>query len=107
MIRTRRSEMPRWEASGDGRVIGWVKAHWIGHASATFYKAYGIDPSGEVVNLENSTDRDERVRVVVGFNEDPEPWRGMHWHLRYGNVESRVVPPASSRGSALAARFAP
>lgn len=83
MIRTRRSEMPRWEVSQDGHVIGWVEAHRIGNASATFYKAWGIGPSGEVVNLENSTDRDERVRVVVAFHENPEPWRGVHWHPGY------------------------
>lgn len=82
MIRTRRNEDQRWEVSVDGRVVGWVRAHKIGRSSSTFYEAKGIDPSGRVIDLENSTDRDERIRVVVAFHDDPEPWRGIHWHPR-------------------------
>jgi hypothetical protein len=82
MIRTRRDEMPRWEVSVDGCVVGWVRAHRIGRGFTTFYEAMGIDPEGDHIDLENSTDRDERVRIVVAFHEDPEPWRGIHWHPR-------------------------
>ncbi len=82
MLRSKRDEMPQWEVSNDGRVVGWVRSLRIGHSSVTFYEAIGIDPSGERVSLECSGDRDERILVVVAFGEDPEPWRGIHWHPR-------------------------
>lgn len=84
MIRTREREMPRWEVSIDGRVIGWVRALRIAGANLTFYEATGIDPDGASVVLECSSDREERIARVIVFDEDPEPWRGVHWHPRDG-----------------------
>lgn len=85
MIRARRNEDVRWEISDDsGRVVGWVVQHRIGRASRWFYRAVGIDPEGNRVDLENSGDREERIALVLAFSRDPDPWRGIHWHPERG-----------------------
>jgi hypothetical protein len=69
----RRTSLPRWEISLDGLVIGWVEQVKIGHSSVLFFRALGVHPTtGRVVNLENSSDRDERIRVVRTFHSYPE-----------------------------------
>jgi hypothetical protein len=58
--------------SVSGRVIGWIDAHRLRGASATFYYATGVHPdTGEKYRLESSTDFEERVEVLRQFHEDP------------------------------------
>ena len=73
ILRAKRDDMPRWEVSSEGRVVGWVRSLRIGHSSVRFYEAIGIDPRGEQGSLECGGDRDERVRVVVAFHEHRSP----------------------------------
>jgi hypothetical protein len=69
----RRTSLPKWEISLDGVVIGWVERVKIGHSTGQFYRALAVHPTtGRVVNLENSTDRDERIRVVRIFHSYPD-----------------------------------
>ena len=82
MLPSKRDELPRWELTRDGRIIGWVRSLRIGHSTPMFYEAIGVDPAGERVSLECSGDRDERIAQVAAFDVDPEPWRGVHWHPR-------------------------
>jgi hypothetical protein len=64
----RRTSLPKWEISLGATVIGWVEGVKIGHSSVPFYRALGVHPTtGKVVNLENSSDRDERIRAVRVF----------------------------------------
>ena len=35
----RKSELPKWEVRLGSTIIGWIEAHKIGSASATFYFA--------------------------------------------------------------------
>lgn len=72
MIPTKRNASPEWEVSLHGTVIGWVRQESVGRSSRPFFRAIGIhQPSGELVNLELSTDREERVETVCQFWLDP------------------------------------
>jgi hypothetical protein len=76
MIPASRLALPRWEVSVDGEVVGWIQESKIGRSTVTFYKALGVHPeTGRHVNLENSTDLDERVRVLLDFHENPERFK--------------------------------
>lgn len=71
-VRTKRNASPEWEVSLHGVVIGWVRQESVGRSSRPFYRATGIhQPSGESVNLELSTDREERVETLCQFWLDP------------------------------------
>ncbi|MBO1740736.1 hypothetical protein [Leifsonia sp. TF02-11] len=84
------SEPPRWEVSVSGRVIGWIDAHQLRGASATFYFATGIHrDTGKGYRLESSTDFEERVEVLRQFHEDPMSSRQ---HLGLG-----LMPPFVER----------
>lgn len=86
MIPKRRGDRPEWEVSRDGRIVGWVAEHTIGRSSAVFYRAIAVHPdTGELVNLENSTDRGERVARIEDFLDDPSKYRGVHWHPAGGD----------------------
>jgi len=72
MIPQTRHSLPCWEYSLDGTVVGWVERVRIGKSTRVFYKAIGLHPiTGKRVSLENSTDRDERIRVLAAFHHDP------------------------------------
>jgi hypothetical protein len=80
MIPKRRDDRPQWEVRRDEKVVGWVVEHTIGRSSAVFYRATAVHPdTGELVNLENSTDREERVARIEDFLDDPNKYRGIHW----------------------------
>lgn len=80
MVPATRTALSRWEISIDGEVIGWVQEQKIGRSSVMFFKATGVHPeTGREVNLENSTDRDERVRTIVDFHEHPEKYGRHVW----------------------------
>jgi hypothetical protein len=80
MMPRRERDLPEWEVSIDGSVVGWIRQHKIGRAISTFYNATAIyPPTGQLVNLENSIDFDERLAVIVAFVEDPERFRGVHF----------------------------
>lgn len=70
----------RWEVNYDGEVIGWFLAHRIGQAKNTFFEAVGIAPDGESVVLDSHTVFENRVAVVLELHDDPERYRGVHWH---------------------------
>jgi hypothetical protein len=73
MIPARRNDLPEWEISLDHQVIGWVREWHASTSSRPFYRAIGIDPdNGNRVNLENSSDRDERVQAVQAFHDYPD-----------------------------------
>lgn len=73
-------DLPEWEVSRDGVVIGWVRQKRIGRAASVFYEAIGVNPiSGERVNLEVSADFDERVQKIMQLRDNPEATRGIHW----------------------------
>ena len=80
MIPVSRTALPRWEVSAEAIIIGWVQEHRIGRSTVIFYKAFGIHPeTHQIVNLENSTDRDERVRIILEFHERPEMFSQHIW----------------------------
>ena len=86
MIPKRRGDRPGWEVRRGEKVVGWVVEHTIGRSSAVFYRATAVHPdTGELVNLENSTDREERVARIEGFLDDPNKYRGIHWRPVNGN----------------------
>jgi hypothetical protein len=65
-----RHSLPEWEVSFDRQVIGYVRERH--HKSIIFYEAIGIHPTtGDRVSLELSTEREERIEVVLGFWRDP------------------------------------
>ena len=80
MIPKRLDDLPEWEVSRDGRIIGWVRQKRVGRSVSTFFEAIGIHPvTGERVRLELSTDFDERVAAISQLQDDPEATRGVHW----------------------------
>jgi len=80
MLPATRHALPEWEVSFDRQVIGYVRSR--GYRAITFYEAIGVhNVTGEQISLESSTDREERVQVVLRFWLDPTackqhlPWR--------------------------------
>ncbi|MGC4154465.1 MAG: hypothetical protein QM628_15505 [Propionicimonas sp.] len=63
---------PVWEVRVDGELVGWVRRLTIGHCSTLFYNAEAIHPqTGKHYNLENSTDLNERIKIIAAFHHDP------------------------------------
>ena len=90
-VSTRRFQKPLWDVYDGRTLLGYVRQHTIGHSSSMFYKAVAIHPTtGEYVTLESSTDRDERVAKILHFRENPEAYRGIHWHPRAPRTTSAV-----------------
>ncbi len=75
---------PRWSVTLGSVVIGHVQAHRIGRSSVVFYRAEVVAPDGQHVDLESHPTRENRVAVLIAFHEDPEVFRGLHWHPRPG-----------------------
>jgi hypothetical protein len=70
-----RTSLPRWEYTADCVVVGWVEEVRIGRSTRRFYRAVGVHPAtGHHVVLEVSADREERVRVMADFHENPEAY---------------------------------
>jgi hypothetical protein len=69
----RRRERPRWRVrDDDGALLGYVEEVQLRGARNLFYSAVAPHPvSGREVNLQLSTDPDERVEVLVRFRRDP------------------------------------
>lgn len=73
-------DLPKWEISRDGQVIGTIRAETIGNARSMFYHAFGRHPgTGAIVNLELSTDFEEVVHVIVRLQDAPAETYGIHW----------------------------
>ena len=73
MLPEKRNSLPRWELTRDGAVIGWIQETHIGRSTRHFFNSIGVDPdNGNHVDLESSTDFEERVRVVHEFHAHPE-----------------------------------
>jgi hypothetical protein len=67
-----RREPPKWEISLGGQTIGWIRQHQIGRTGRPFFNAVGIFPGSEHhIDLQSSTDHEERLRVLVKFHRDP------------------------------------
>jgi hypothetical protein len=80
MIPQSRTALPKWEYTWEGEVVGWVEEIRIGHSTRRFYRATGVHPvTGGRVVLENGTDREERVWILMDFHEHPDRY---HHHLR-------------------------
>lgn len=72
MLPARRNELPRFEISLDGTVIGWVAQTALRGAVNPFYRAIGIYPAmGREIDLQLDTSFDGRVQVVRRFHERP------------------------------------
>lgn len=94
MLPEKRNSMPRWELSRDGTVIGWIQETQIGRSTRHFFNSIGVDPeNGNHVNLESSTDFEERVRVIHEFHLHPEA--SVHRDARIFGNES---PGSGSHG---------
>lgn len=74
-----RGILNRWEVWQNGQRLGAIEEKKLTGARLPFYEAYVPHPrTGELISLELSTDRDERVGVVVRFSTHPEEYR-QHW----------------------------
>lgn len=82
LLRPKRStDLREWEVLDRGKVIGTIEEVKLPHAVSTFFHAHGIHPaSGEIVNLELSTEFDERVEIIKSFRTDPES--SVHYRKR-------------------------
>lgn len=70
---------PRWEVVRDGVRLGVIVQKKLRGARLPFYEAIVPHPvTGKPISLELHTDREERVRAVVQFADDPEAFR-RHW----------------------------
>lgn len=69
----RRHDPPSWEVSdAAGVVVGRLDEVHLPTAGRPFYRLTGRHPTtGELIDLQLSTDRDERLRVLADFLEDP------------------------------------
>lgn len=75
----RRNGPPRWEVWLDGKRLGMIVETHLGGARLPFYEAIVPHPiTGKPISLELHTDREDRVRIVVQFTDDPEAFR-RHW----------------------------
>ncbi|MCU1524840.1 MAG: hypothetical protein JWO18_1734 [Microbacteriaceae bacterium] len=84
-----RFELPVWELTHDGQVIGWVCEKVIAHCTSHFFHSIGIDPDTDrVIDLEMSTDFDERVLSVRAFHIHPE--QSVHRNMTFP-LDSRLV----------------
>ena len=94
MLPRKRRDLPEWEVSDGGQVLGWIK-EW--HATTTrtvFYRATAIHPTnGRHVGLESSPDFENRVQVIVDFHNDPATGRAHYREL------PRTTPPAQPSSS--------
>ena len=77
-----RHELPEWDVLVDGKPIGRTQAWRTRGASATFYRASTTDiRNGKPIELESSTDFEERVQKVVDVHADPDAfltrWKGI------------------------------
>lgn len=77
MLPEKRNALPRWELKRDGIVVGWIHEVHIGRTTRPFFTCIGVDlENGNLVNLGNSADFGDRVRVVHEFRAHPE--RSVH-----------------------------
>ena len=94
MLPRRQRDLPEWEVSTDGQVIGWV-SEW--HATTTrtiFYRSTAVHPvNGKHVGLESSPDFENRVQAIVDFNADPATGKA---HYRELPKTTPPAPPSSS-----------
>ncbi len=69
----RRHDPPSWEISdAAGVVVGQLDEVHLPTAGRPFYRLIGRHPrTGELIDLQLSTDRDERLRVLADFLDDP------------------------------------
>ncbi len=62
-----------WEVFFNGEAIGLIQPKKLGRTSYPFYQAIGYFPgTGEHVNLELSTDLEERCQVLLEFQRSPQ-----------------------------------
>jgi hypothetical protein len=72
MIPARHQRWPVWELSLDQEIIGWIYEIHIRGTIDPFYRAVGVHrATGRHIELERSTDREERIEVVHQFWLDP------------------------------------
>ena len=94
MLPEKRHSLPRWELTREGQIVGWIQEIQIGRATRHFFKATGIDPeNGNHVNLETSTNFDDRVQAVNNFQNHPE--QSAH---RHSGIMRSDPPGASTHG---------
>lgn len=70
----RHTDLPEWEVYDGDRLVGWIIEKHLGgkSSSSVFYNAVAVHPdTGARFDLENSTDFDERLRVIAAFRADP------------------------------------
>jgi hypothetical protein len=79
-----------WEVTDEaGQVVGWIEEHHIPTASRPFYMLRAIHPgTGEIIPLELSTDRDERLEKLAAFRSNPDPF---HMHYPSGSKAKRAI----------------
>ena len=67
-----RNAQPEWDVLCDGKRIGRIEQWRARGASATFYRAKAIHPeTGQMIELESSIDRAERVEKILAARNDP------------------------------------
>lgn len=70
-----------WQVQRDREVIGWVREVFLGRHQNTFYDAVGIHPvDGTEVRIGAHTELEEAADLVSAMHDDPEQFRGIHWH---------------------------
>jgi hypothetical protein len=73
MLPARRNELPVFEISLDGDVIGLVAQTALRGAVNVFYRAWGIYPeTTRRIDLQLSIDRDQQIETVRRFHENPQ-----------------------------------
>lgn len=93
----RRHDPPSWEVTdASGAVVGWVEERHLGSGAKTFYALTGVHPAtGERIELQLSTDREERIQKLQDFLSDPDScW--MHFPSggpSHRALESRLQAP--------------
>jgi hypothetical protein len=72
LIPARHQRWPAWELTLGDQVIGWIFEIHIRGTVNPFFRAVGVHrPTGVRIELERSTDRQERIDTVVAFWADP------------------------------------
>ncbi len=73
MLPSRRGELPAFEISLDGQVIGRVHQTALRGAVNAFFRAVGVFPgTTRKVDLQLNTDLQDRVDTVVRFHDYPQ-----------------------------------
>ena len=70
----RRHDPPCWDVlEPSGAVVGRLEEVHLPTAGRPFYRLLGLHPgTDELIDLQLSADRDERLRVLASFRADPD-----------------------------------